>query len=372
VNKTALSICLVAVVSMAAPSKQLRKALAPIAKTYKAAQYDKALTQLERAKKLAHTSEELALCAGYEGAIDSALGRADEAEVAFRALLAADPDAKLPLAVSPQVDQAFADAKQKLQHPSAAEPAPPPSQPPANATTSAPPPPAPRPPSSGLPRIAVPAVNAEHGVAQGSANLLGELLTTDISRSGKYEVLSASDIGAMIGFERQKELMGCTEDGCLAEIGNALGADYLLEASVGTIGNLRVLALKLIDVKIGKVKARESETLSDDNELVESGHRLLAKLLGLQAPKTTSGRRKAGYATLGAAGLFAAGGAALGLVSQNTVGQYRSDPANSSLGNSALTQAHFADAAFGAAVVAAGVAVFLIVSGGSGSGGSSP
>src|SRR5579871_5152154 len=159
--------------------------------------------------------------------------------------------------------------------------------------------PAPATAAAKLPKIAVLSVHAEQGVSQGAANLLLELLTTDIQKSGKYDVISAADITAMVGFERQKALLGCTEESCLSEIGAAIGADLMLDTSVGTIGNLRVLAIKLLDVKAGRALRRETETLGDDNALVDSGHRLVARLLGLTPPSTQwSGRKSAGLGVM--------------------------------------------------------------------------
>jgi hypothetical protein len=40
-------------------------------------------------------------------------------------------------------------------------------------------------------------------------------------------VLAGADIAALLGFERQRQLLGYEESGCLAEIGWALGAHYL-------------------------------------------------------------------------------------------------------------------------------------------------
>src|SRR5262245_40632414 len=98
------------------------------------------------------------------------------------------------------------------------------------------------------PRILVLKVRAEQGVPQGTANLLGEILLEDIHRSGRYDAISVADMTAMLDVEMQKQQVGCEGDNaCLAEIGAAMGVDLILDASVGTVGLTRVLALKLID-----------------------------------------------------------------------------------------------------------------------------
>jgi hypothetical protein len=159
--------------------------------------------------------------------------------------------------------------------------------------------------------------------------------------------------------------VGCTEESCLAEIGSAIGADLLVDTSVGTIGNLRVLALKLIDVKVARVERRQTETVADDNSLVDAGHRLVAELMGLPMPgATSSGKRIAGIGVLAGGAAFAAAGVVFGAVAEGQLGSYRNteDP-NAAAG--ARNSAHIADGAYGVAVVAALVGAVLFFVGGS-------
>ena len=60
---------------------------------------------------------------------------------------------------------------------------------------------------------------------------LGGVLAKSVANLG-YEVLAPSDIQAMIGLERMKDLVGCENDSsCLTELGGALGADLLIGGS---------------------------------------------------------------------------------------------------------------------------------------------
>lgn len=61
-------------------------------------------------------------------------------------------------------------------------------------------------------------------------------------------VLTASEIGTMIGFERQKELLGCTDESqsCMAELANALGVDALIVGSIAKFDSSYQLNLKIV------------------------------------------------------------------------------------------------------------------------------
>lgn len=65
---------------------------------------------------------------------------------------------------------------------------------------------------------------------------MGAALTDHLARAiTGVRVVTARDISVLLGFERQKQLLGCSDDGmCMAELGNALGVQGVLsELRVG-------------------------------------------------------------------------------------------------------------------------------------------
>lgn len=215
-------------------------------------------------------------------------------------------------------------------------------------------------------KVAMLEPRAEPGVAQGTANLLGEVIASDIARSDKYELITASDINTLLSAERQKQLLGCSEDeSCMAEIGSALGVDLMLDVSVGAVGNLRVLAMRLISTRQAAALRRESETVPGDAELVGAGHRLTAKLFDLPPPPTRRERMLPGFLVLGGAGALTLGGVAMGISASGDYQSFRSDPFNDPLGDRAKAKAFIADGLYLGALVTAGVATYLLVTGSS-------
>ncbi len=134
-------------------------------------------------------------------------------------------------------------------------------------------------------RIAVPDIK----VAGGDASIgraLTEILTTETARVKTLTVISSSDIAAMLGFEKQKELLGCADNvACMAEIGGALGVDYLLVADVGLIGKTYVLNAKLIDTGKIEVLARIYKTIAGEPDaLIEAVKACVPDILKPVAP----------------------------------------------------------------------------------------
>ena len=79
--------------------------------------------------------------------------------------------------------------------------------------------------------------------------ILTEVLTSEVDDSGQFDaVISGRDVAAMLGFEAQKQMVGCTDAACLAEIGGALGVDRILAGHVGNLGGTFVVTIKLINI----------------------------------------------------------------------------------------------------------------------------
>jgi hypothetical protein len=88
-----------------------------------------------------------------------------------------------------------------------------------------------------------------------------DLVATSWSRFDGLSVLTNKDLEQALGVEAQKKALGCDDDGCLAEIAGALGADYVALGSVGVLGEVRVFNLSLYDAKNARsVSRRKIET----------------------------------------------------------------------------------------------------------------
>lgn len=103
-----------------------------------------------------------------------------------------------------------------------------------------------------------------------------------------YKVTTSADIVAMLGLERQKQLLGvCSDDSaCNTEIGAALGVPLMVTGRVTKIDERFDLDLRVIRQRDGLVVARETrslEGLKRLGELMEAAGDSLAKQL---APKT--------------------------------------------------------------------------------------
>jgi hypothetical protein len=99
--------------------------------------------------------------------------------------------------------------------------------------------------------------------------VVNSFLAKDLRNEG-FDVITPTDIGAALGFERQKQMMGCSETSCLAEIGGAMGADYIVHGEMASLEHNTALTLTLTDTRgqalnqiADVVKGKEAEALLD-------------------------------------------------------------------------------------------------------------
>lgn len=129
-------------------------------------------------------------------------------------------------------------------------------------------------------KVAVTEVKNIQGVAPGTATIISDIVVSEVARQG-FDVVSQSDINAMLGFERQKRALGCSEDSsCLAEIGGALGVDYMVTGQVGQIGTRYRISVLAVDTKKARVVARAAQFCDQDEDaLARAAEQTIASLL---------------------------------------------------------------------------------------------
>lgn len=91
--------------------------------------------------------------------------------------------------------------------------------------------------------------------------LFGEALAGELRKRVGLSVMSESDIAALLGVEKTKAMLGCSDAGCIAEVGGALGVDRVVHGSVGRVGSSLLVNLTSLDPRKGTHAASVSERL---------------------------------------------------------------------------------------------------------------
>jgi TolB-like protein len=134
-------------------------------------------------------------------------------------------------------------------------------------------------PSKG-PSLAI--LNLEHknGVSADVAELITANLTTAVSNTTRFgRVIGTKEIESVIGFEKQKQLLSCESQSCVAELAGAMGVDYVLTGTLGRLGNSWLFNITLVSTHSAEVQARISRRIPGTEEaLLEAMDSVVAEL----------------------------------------------------------------------------------------------
>jgi TolB-like protein len=132
-----------------------------------------------------------------------------------------------------------------------------------------------------LPKVAVLDIRALQGAHEDTVQIILEMITTALAEKKRYDVIGKADVTALIGLDRQRKMLGCKDDNaCLANIGGAMGVEYLVTGQLGKLGSRYRLSLNLLDVRKNKSLSRPSDFCDgNDDALAAKTQQLVAKLL---------------------------------------------------------------------------------------------
>lgn len=93
---------------------------------------------------------------------------------------------------------------------------------------------------------------------------LTNYMTVELQRVRGAKVLAWDDVTKMLEHQSASQALGCDDDQCMAEIGGALGVDFIVAGDIGKLGNRYLMNLKLIDIGRAETERRVSRTVEGD------------------------------------------------------------------------------------------------------------
>ena len=100
--------------------------------------------------------------------------------------------------------------------------------------------------AKGPPKVMVLEIPRDEAFKPTVIQAINEFLAGAIRDQG-FEVLTSSDMVAVLGIERQRQLLGCADTSCMAELGGALGSAYLVHGTLAVLDQDSALTLSLVD-----------------------------------------------------------------------------------------------------------------------------
>jgi N-acetylneuraminic acid mutarotase/TolB-like protein len=136
------------------------------------------------------------------------------------------------------------------------------------------------------PKVAVLRLSAGGGIDANTADVVTDALVTSMQEWLNQPVITNRDVEAAIGFEKQKQMVGCTQDAaCMAEIGGALGVERIVTGSIAKLEGTLIFSAQVMDVRTAVVERRYQARLRSASldALLEAADTAVAKLFPQKA-----------------------------------------------------------------------------------------
>lgn len=125
------------------------------------------------------------------------------------------------------------------------------------------------------------------GISEKQGDVYLDYFAQQVTKRGVH-VITRSDIVATLGLERQRQMLGCTEEqkSCVAELAGALGVSALVVGSIATAGSGFVINLKVMESS-GSARALAifSERVTSEDALYALLEKSAAELGEVLKPK---------------------------------------------------------------------------------------
>jgi len=121
------------------------------------------------------------------------------------------------------------------------------------------------------------------GLSGAEVNLVSDIITSHVQKTGAFRVIDRFQRKTIMD-EIAFSLSGCVEESCQLEIGRLLSASFIITGSLGSVGSLYVMNLRLIAVETGETVRSETGSFRSIETLMESSQPMIFDLLALEEP----------------------------------------------------------------------------------------
>lgn len=204
------------------------------------------------------------------------------------------------------------------------------------------------------------------------ASFLSEHFAQKLTARG-FQAITPKEMRALLGLERERQLLGCGESNCFVELAGAVGADAVVTGTLAKIGTSYQIDVKALAARDGRTWAAASESVAAEEQLVPALDRIaerislgIAQSTGQPVETAVSPVRHWAWVPAAAGGaLLVAGGVSIGLASARYDEIVRHPPtlaqaqASASQGQTFQTAAYVGWGVGGAALVGAGLMYWM-------------
>jgi hypothetical protein len=139
------------------------------------------------------------------------------------------------------------------------------------------------------------------GVAASSARIISDRIRSELVNSGLFRIIERSEMDNILKEQGFQQSGACDDQKCLIEVGQLLGVDRIIAGTVGRLGDLFTISMRMIDVGSGEIVATVNEDCrcSVEELVSKSAPAIVRKLaLRLEAKGSAGGEAATAVATV--------------------------------------------------------------------------
>ena len=119
-------------------------------------------------------------------------------------------------------------------------------------------------------------------------------MTTELYEVPGYRVISWSDVSQMLEHQAGMQIFGCEDEQCFAEIGGALGVDYIVSGDIGALGDRFIMTIRQIDIVRAETVSRVSRRVTGNiGLLIDELPAMVRELFGAETVARTKAEDRA-------------------------------------------------------------------------------
>ena len=109
-------------------------------------------------------------------------------------------------------------------------------------------------------------LKSSSGVALGECELISDRLRGDLFNTGKVNVMERDQMQEVLKEQGFQSSGACTDEACLVQMGQLLGVQALVTGSLGKVGSMFMVNVRMIDVRTAKIVKVVSVDVKGDIE----------------------------------------------------------------------------------------------------------
>ncbi|MCD6578762.1 hypothetical protein J7L48_04755 [bacterium] len=132
---------------------------------------------------------------------------------------------------------------------------------------------------------AVMEITAKEGVSQNVASIISDYLRTELVNTQKFTIVTRENMTEVLK-EQNLQLSGCTSQECIIQVGKILGVNKVILGTIGKIGTVLIINIKMIDVETGKIDKAQSRDVVKEEELLRAIRSIAKSFAGIEEKNT--------------------------------------------------------------------------------------